>query len=248
MSTLNYTILEDAAAIGEASGKEAAHKIKEAITQRGNANVILATGTSQFETLQHLLADKEIDWSCVNMFHLDEYIGLPITHKASFRKYLIERFINHVPQLKTTNLIDGEADPVSECARLGALILQHPINVCLCGIGENGHLAFNDPPADFETTSPYIVVNLDEACRRQQFGEGWFNTLDDVPKQAISMSVHQIMQSAHIICTVPDTRKAQAVKDCLENPVSNLYPASILQQHGSCSLYLDKAAASLLTS
>ena len=248
MSTLHYTILEDAAAIGEASGKEAAHKIKEAITQRGNANVILATGTSQFETLQQLLADKEIDWSCVNMFHLDEYIGLPITHKASFRKYLIERFINHVPQLRTTNLIDGEADPVSECARLGALILQHPIDVCLCGIGENGHLAFNDPPADFETTSPYIVVNLDEACRRQQFGEGWFNTLDDVPKQAISMSVHQIMQSAHIICTVPDTRKAQAVKDCLENPVSNLHPASILQQHGSCSIYLDKAAASLLTS
>jgi glucosamine-6-phosphate deaminase len=180
------------------------------------------------------------------MFHLDEYIGLPITHKASFRKYLIERFINHVPQLKTTNLIDGEADPVSECARLGALILQHPIDVCLCGIGENGHLAFNDPPADFETTSPYIVVQLDEACRRQQFGEGWFNSMDDVPKQAISMSVHQIMQSAHIICTVPDTRKAQAVKDCLENPVSNLHPASILQQHGSCSIYLDKAAASLL--
>ena len=246
MSTLHCTILEDAAAIGEASGKEAALKIKEAITQRGNANVILATGTSQFETLQQLLADKEIDWSCVNMFHLDEYIGLPITHKASFRKYLIERFINHVPQLKTTNLIDGEADPVSECARLGALILQHPIDVCLCGIGENGHLAFNDPPANFETTSPYIVVNLDEACRRQQFGEGWFNTLDDVPKQAISMSVHQIMQSAHIICTVPDTRKAQAVKDCLENPVSNLHPASILQQHESCSIYLDKAAASLL--
>jgi glucosamine-6-phosphate deaminase len=246
MSTKQYTILEDAAAIGEASGKEAALKIKEAITQRGNANVILATGTSQFETLQQLLADKEIDWSCVNMFHLDEYIGLPITHKASFRKYLIERFINHVPQLKTTNLIDGEADPVSECARLGTLILQHPIDVCLCGIGENGHLAFNDPPANFETTSPYIVVNLDEACRRQQFGEGWFNTLDDVPKQAISMSVHQIMQSAHIICTVPDTRKAQAVKDCLENPVSNLHPASILQQHGSCSIYLDKAAASLL--
>ncbi len=246
MSTLHYTILEDAAAIGEASGKEAALKIKEAITQRGNANVILATGTSQFETLQQLLADKEIDWSCVNMFHLDEYIGLPITHKASFRKYLIERFINHVPQLKTTNLIDGEADPVSECARLSAMILQHPIDVCLCGIGENGHLAFNDPPADFETTSPYIVVQLDEACRRQQFAGGWFPSLEEVPKQAISMSIHQIMQSAHIICTVPDTRKAQAVKDCLENPVSNLHPASILQQHPSCSLYLDKAAASLL--
>ncbi len=246
MSTIPYTILEDAPAIGKASGNEAALKIKEAIAQRGTANVILATGTSQFETLQQLLQDKEIDWSCVNMFHLDEYIGLPVTHQASFRKYLIERFINHVPQLKATHLIDGEADPAAECARLGALILQHPIDVCLCGIGENGHLAFNDPPADFETTSPYIVVNLDEACRKQQWGEGWFATLDDVPKQAISMSVYQIMQSAHIICTVPDTRKAAAAKACLENPVSNLHPASILQKHASCSLYLDKAAASLL--
>ena len=244
---MNKTLLEDPKMIGEASGKEAADKIKLAISEKGVANIILATGTSQFETLQQLLLDKEIDWSLVNMFHLDEYIGLPVTHKASFRKYLIERFINHVPALRVAHLIDGEADPVGECERLGALIRQHPIDVCLCGIGENGHLAFNDPPADFNTTAPYIVVELDEACRKQQWGEGWFPTLEDVPKQAISMSVHQIMQSAHIICTVPDERKARAVKDCLENPVSNLHPASILQHHSSCSLYLDKAAASLLT-
>lgn len=247
LTRMNKTILEDPKMIGEASGKEAADKIKLAISEKGVANIILATGTSQFETLQQLLLDKEIDWSLVNMFHLDEYIGLPVTHKASFRKYLIERFINHVPALRAGHLIDGEADPVGECERLGALILRHPIDVCLCGIGENGHLAFNDPPADFNTTAPYIVVELDEACRKQQWGEGWFPTLEDVPKQAISMSVHQIMQSAHIICTVPDERKAKAVKDSLENPVSNLHPASILQQHSSCSLYLDKAAASLLT-
>ena len=247
LTHMNKTILEDPKMIGEASGNEAADKIKLAIAEKSVANIILATGTSQFETLQQLLKDKEIDWSCVNMFHLDEYIGLPITHKASFRKYLIERFINHVPTLRAAHLIDGEADPIGECERLGALIQQHPIDVCLCGIGENGHLAFNDPPADFNTTAPYIVVELDEACRKQQWGEGWFPTLEDVPKQAISMSVHQIMQSAHIICTVPDERKARAVKDCLENPVSNLYPASILQQHPSCSLYLDKSAASLLT-
>jgi len=239
-------ILNDPAALGNASGKEAAEKIKEAISQKGVANIILATGTSQFETLQQLLGDKEIDWSAVNMFHLDEYIGLPITHKASFRKYLMERFIQKVPSLRAAHLIDGEADPASECKRLGQLILEHPIDVCLCGIGENGHLAFNDPPADFETTSPYIVVALDEACRNQQFGEGWFPTLDDVPKQAISMSIHQIMQSAHIICSVPDERKAKAVKDCLENEVSPLYPASILQQHPSCSLYLDKQSSCLL--
>ena len=239
-------ILNDPAALGNASGKEAAEKIKEAISQKGVANIILATGTSQFETLQQLLGDKEIDWSAVNMFHLDEYIGLPITHKASFRKYLMERFIQKVPSLRAAHLIDGEVDPASECKRLGQLILEHPIDVCLCGIGENGHLAFNDPPADFETTSPYIVVALDEACRNQQFGEGWFPTLDDVPKQAISMSIHQIMQSAHIICSVPDERKAKAVKDCLENEVSPLYPASILQQHLSCSLYLDKQSSCLL--
>jgi len=239
-------ILNDPAALGNASGKEAAEKIKEAISQKGVANIILATGTSQFETLQQLLSDKEIDWSAVNMFHLDEYIGLPITHKASFRKYLMERFIQQVPALRAAHLINGEADPASECERLGKLILEHPIDVCLCGIGENGHLAFNDPPADFETTSPYIVVALDEACRKQQFGEGWFPTLEDVPKQAISMSIHQIMQSAHIICSVPDERKARAVKDCLENEVSQLYPASILQQHPSCSLYLDKQSSCLL--
>lgn len=243
---MNKTILEDPKTLGEASGMEAAETIKLSIAEKGVANIILATGTSQFETLQQLLKDKEIDWSCVNMFHLDEYIGLSITHKASFRKYLIERFINHVPTLHAAYLIDGEADPIGECERLGALIQQHPIDVCLCGIGENGHLAFNDPPANFNTTAPYIVVELDEACRKQQWGEGWFATLEDVPKQAISMSVHQIMQSAQIICTVPDERKARAVKDCLENAVSNLYPASILQQHPSCSLYLDKAAASLL--
>ena len=239
-------ILNDPAALGNASGKEAAEKIKEAISQKGVANIILATGTSQFETLQQLLGDKEIDWRAVNMFHLDEYIGLPVTHKASFRKYLMERFIQKVPSLRAAHLIDGEVDPASECKRLGQLILEHPIDVCLCGIGENGHLAFNDPPADFETTSPYIVVALDEACRNQQFGEGWFPTLDDVPKQAISMSIHQIMQSAHIICSVPDERKAKAVKDCLENEVSPLYPASILQQHPSCSLYLDKQSSCLL--
>ena len=238
--------MNDPAALGNASGKEAAEKIKEAISQKGVANIILATGTSQFETLQQLLGDKEIDWSAVKMFHLDEYIGLPVTHKASFRKYLMERFIQKVPSLRAAHLIDGEVDPASECKRLGQLILEHPIDVCLCGIGENGHLAFNDPPADFETTSPYIVVALDEACRNQQFGEGWFPTLDDVPKQAISMSIHQIMQSAHIICSVPDERKAKAVKDCLENEVSPLYPASILQQHPSCSLYLDKQSSCLL--
>ena len=180
------------------------------------------------------------------MFHLDEYIGLSISHKASFRHYLNERFIYLVPTLKMGHLINGELDPDQECARLADLILQNPIDVALVGIGENGHLAFNDPPADFDTEKPYIVVDLDEACRAQQMGEGWFETMNDVPRQAISMSIKQIMKSVHIVCSVPDERKAQAVTDCLTKPVSNEYPASILQNHAHCDLYLDANSASLL--
>ena len=180
------------------------------------------------------------------MFHLDEYIGLPITHGASFRKYLKERFLEKVGNLKDYYLIDGEVDPVQETKRLGSLIQNHPIDVALVGIGENGHLAFNDPPADFETEEPYLVVDLDQACRAQQFNEGWFPNLEAVPAQAISMSIRQIMKSKSIICSVPDERKANAVKDCVKNPVSNLFPASILQQHGDCTLYLDTASASLI--
>jgi glucosamine-6-phosphate deaminase len=180
------------------------------------------------------------------MFHLDEYIGLPITAKASFRKYLKERFIDKVPALKASHLINGEADAKAESDRLGKLITEHPIDVALVGIGENGHLAFNDPPADFETDQPYIIVELDEACRKQQLGEGWFDSFEDVPKQAISMSIRQISKSKSIICSVPDSRKALAVKNTLEQPVSNIYPATILQLHPNCTFYLDKSSASLI--
>lgn len=181
------------------------------------------------------------------MFHLDEYIGLPLSHPASFRKYLLERFITKVPALKAAYLINGESDPIAECARVGALIEQNPIDVALVGIGENGHLAFNDPPADFDTEDPYIVVQLDDACRRQQLGEGWFHSLQEVPAQAISMSIKQILKSKHIICSVPDARKALAVKNSLENEVGNLYPASILQTHPHCSFYFDTNSAQLLS-
>ena len=180
------------------------------------------------------------------MFHLDEYLGLPITHPASFRKYLKERFLDQVTELKAYHLIDGEKDPAEETNRLNALITKSPIDVAMVGIGENGHLAFNDPPADFDIETPYLVVNLDVACRQQQFGEGWFPTLEDVPTKAISMSIKQIMKAKKIICSVPDERKAKAVKACLENEVSPQFPASILQQHADCDIYLDEAAASLL--
>jgi glucosamine-6-phosphate deaminase len=183
----------------------------------------------------------------VTAFHLDEYIGLPITHPASFRKYLWERFASKLPlPLAAFHYIDGEGDATAECRRLGALISAGPIDVAFVGIGENGHLAFNDPPADFETEDPYIVVDLDDACRRQQLGEGWFPTFDDVPKQAISMSIRQIMKSRCIVASVPDQRKAEAVRVSVKGPVSPHAPASILQQHPDCTLYLDPASASLL--
>jgi len=232
--------------LGNAAGKAAATLIRETIKEKGSANIILATGTSQFETIRQLLEEEGIDWSKVTMFHLDEYIGLPITHPASFRKYLQERFINKVPALKAAHLINGEADPEEERKRVGKLISDYPIDVALVGIGENGHLAFNDPPADFDTKEPYLVVNLDTACRQQQMNEGWFGSLEEVPAQAISMSVHQIMLSKHIICSVPGVRKAQAVKDSLEREVSNRYPASILQTHADCVFYLDADSAAKL--
>ncbi len=240
-------ISEDSRELGQKSGDLAAQIIKAAIAKNGQANIVLATGTSQFATLEQLLSHQDIDWGKVVMFHLDEYIGLPITAAASFRKYLKVRFIDQVPLLKAYYLIDGEGDPEQECARLGELIAAHPIDMAQVGIGENGHLAFNDPPADFATEKPYIVVELDEACRQQQFNEGWFATMDDVPKRAISMSIRQILKSKAIVCSVPDARKAQAVKDCVERPISNKYPAGILRTHPNCQLFLDKNSASLLS-
>ncbi len=245
---MNISIADDAKSLGEKAGSLSAELIKKAIAEKGTANIILATGASQFTTLQTLVAAQDINWNKVTMFHLDEYIGLPVTHKASFRKYLTERFIDLLPiPLQYACLINGESDAAAECKRLGALISDHPIDVALVGIGENGHLAFNDPPADFDTDEPYIIVNLDEPCRRQQLNEGWFPAFEDVPLQAISMSIKQIMKSGMIICSVPDERKAAAVRNSIENPVSNLFPASILQSHPNCYFFLDKASASLLT-
>ncbi|MGZ5134850.1 MAG: glucosamine-6-phosphate deaminase [Flavitalea sp.] len=244
---MEIIVAKDAKELGKAAGSAAAALIREAIRENGSANIILATGTSQFETINQLISEKGIDWSKVVMFHLDEYIGLPVTSNASFRKYLQERFINKVPALKATHLIDGEGDPQLECKRLEKLITMHPVDVALVGIGENGHLAFNDPPADFDTVQPYSIVELDEDCRKQQLGEGWFESLDHVPRQAISMSIQQILKSNHIICSVPDSRKATAVKNSLEQPVSNMYPATILQLHPDCRYFLDQSSAALLS-
>jgi glucosamine-6-phosphate deaminase len=243
---MKWIIEDDVSRFGKAAGKLAAEIIRKAIDKNGNANIILATGRSQFETLGQLICE-DIMWNRVSMFHLDEYIGLPESSPASFRKYLKERFIQKVNGLKEACLINGEGDPIEECQRLSARIKPVSIDVALVGIGENGHLAFNDPPADFQTEEPFIVVELDEKCRRQQLGEGWFKSLEDVPHKAITMSIRQIMKSRTVICSVPDSRKAQAVKDCFEYPVSNLHPASILQTHKDCYCFLDKSSSALLS-
>jgi glucosamine-6-phosphate deaminase len=236
---------------GAIAAREGAEQIRKALTEKGRANIIVATGASQFEMLEHLVQAPDINWYNVTAFHLDEYVGLPVTHPASFRGYLWQRFVSRLPlPLRAFHYVDADAPdgPAAECQRLGKLIREAgTVDVAFIGIGENGHLAFNDPPADFETTEPYLVVTLDEACRRQQMGEGWFKTMDDVPKQAISMSVRQIMKSKAIICTVPDERKAAAVKGSVEGPVSNMLPGSMLQRHENASIYLDEPAASQLT-
>ena len=231
--------------MGAAAAAHGVSKLQAVLAEKGSASFIVATGASQFEMLAKL-AEADLPWNKLTGFHLDEYVGLSINHEASFRKYLWERFVSRLPlPLAAFHFLDGEEDADAECRRASDLIEQTSIDVAFVGIGENGHLAFNDPPADFETDQPYLTVDLDDACRQQQFGEGWFPTLDAVPRQAISMSVRQIMKSDAIVCTVPDERKAEAVKNATQGPVTPEVPASILQEHPDCRLFLDAAAASL---
>ena len=243
---MNIKIFDNKILLGQAAAEQAATAIRQAINTKGKARIIAATGASQFEFLAALTKASAIDWTKVEMFHLDEYVAMPLSHPASFRKYLLERFINPTG-ITTYHLLDGEANAAEVCANAGAAISSAPIDVAFVGIGENGHLAFNDPPADFEIETPYIVVNLDEACRRQQFGEGWFPTFEDVPTRAISMSIKQILKAHEIVCVVPDARKATAVKACLEGEISPLAPASILRTHANTTIYLDQDSAALLT-
>src|SRR6266480_3620159 len=219
-------VLPDKSSLSKMAAEHAAEAIGRAICDRGQARIIAATAASQFEFLDALTKMPGIDWQKVEVFHLDEYIGLPITHPGSFRKMLLDHLIKKTGIAKY-HLLDGDADPAEVVRRVGKELTSAPIDVAFIGIGENGHLAFNDPPANFQTDQPYIVVTLDAACRKQQMGEGWFKTIDDVPKQAISMAIRQIMKSKSIVCTVPDKRKADAVKACLEGPVTPQAPGSI---------------------
>lgn len=245
---MDITIGIDKNDMGRIAANDAAAKIKAAIDARGSARVIFASAASQFEFIEALLGHKEIDWSKVEGFHLDEYVGLPSDHPASFRRFLRERLIDKLPCApKAFTFVGGDApDPAAECARLEAAIRLAPVDVACIGIGENGHIAFNDPPADFETKAAYAVVALDEVCRRQQVGEGWYPNLDAVPTHAYSMTVPQIMATRSIVCVVPDSRKADAVKAAVEGPITPLCPSSILRTHPDCTLYLDPPAAALL--
>jgi glucosamine-6-phosphate deaminase len=243
---IDIRILADKQELGRQAAALGADTIRKAIAEHGEAVIVVATGASQFEMLENLVAAPGIDWSKVTAFHLDEYVGLPETHGASFRRYLKERFTGPLGGKVKFVPVDGDADPRAETKRLNGLIAGRRIDLCFAGIGENCHLAFNDPPADFETEEPYIVVTLDAACRNQQFGEGWFESLDAVPERAISMSIRQIMKSALIILSVSDARKAKAVRDALEGGVTPLHPASILQRHPSTVMFIDPPAASLL--
>lgn len=245
---MNIRIFKNRNDLGRKAAYDAAGIVDDAIRKNGSATIILATGTSQFEVLKYLVENTGVDWSKVVLFHLDEYVGIPEEHPASFRRYIQERVIDKTGPLKEVYLINGQnRDPIKECERLGKIISNVSVDLVLAGIGENGHLAFNDPPADFITEEPFLLVTLDLMCRQQQMGEGWFKTLEEVPERAISMSVRQIMKSRHIVCAVPDKRKAVAVKNCLEMGVSSRYPASVLQEHPDCTLYLDYDSASLLT-
>jgi len=238
-------VFEDKASLSKAAAEEAATALRRAIKDRGRARIIAATGMAQVDFLRILTSTDGIDWPQVEMFHLDEYVGLPATHPASFRKFLHEHLVDRTGMTRV-HFLDGDVDLDKVLTATSTALRVAPVDVAFVGIGENGHLAFNDPPADFETEEPFLIVNLDEACRNQQVGEGWFKDLSEVPRQALSMSVRQVLKANQIIAVVPDARKAPAVKLCLEGEIRPMAPASILRSHPATTVYLDKLSIALL--
>jgi glucosamine-6-phosphate deaminase len=243
---LQIKIFEDKSTMSRAAAEHAANSLSACLRAQGCARLAAATGASQLEFLEALTRTAGLDWKRVELFHLDEYIGLAVTHAASFRKYIYERIVQTTGIIHY-HLLEGERDPQVVANEMGQALTAKPVDMVFAGIGENGHLAFNDPPADFQTEQPYLVVELDEACRQQQVNEGWFVRVQDVPKKAITMSIRQILRAKEIIAVVPDSRKAPAVKACLEGEISHMAPASILRQHPNATLYLDANSASLLS-
>jgi len=239
-------IFETAVEAAQAAASEAAEGIRSSLRAQGKARIAAATGASQLEFLERLIAAPRIDWKRVELFHLDEYIGLAATHPASFQRYIRERIVEPTGILQV-HYLDGMADPAQMCAIASQAISAGPVDVAFVGIGENGHLAFNDPPADFETEQPFLIVNLDDRARRQQVGEGWFAAIDDVPQRAITMSIRQILKARSIVCIATGRRKAEAVTLCFENEIGPSAPASALRLHANATVFLDRDAASLST-
>ena len=244
---MQLRIFEDSTTLAQAAAEQAASAMRNAIVERGRSRIVLATGNSQLQFLDALTKMPGIDWKKVEAFHLDEYVGMPITHPASFRRFLLERVI-HKTGIVNYHFVEGDAaDLTAAIGKVSRELASAPVDVAFVGIGENGHIAFNDPPADFETEEPYLVVELDEPCRRQQVGEGWFAEISQVPTRAISMSPWQTMKAREIVSVVPDKRKAEAVKLCLEGEIRPEAPASILRRHPNVTVYLDKKSSSLLS-
>ena len=238
---MEIRICKDSKSLGKSAAAHVAQILKQCIAEQGCARIVLSTGASQFDTISALVEEPGIKWDCVEMFHLDEYMDLPITHMASFRKYLQERFVDKVAPLKAVHFVDGTREGI---AALTEELRKKPVDIGLIGIGENGHIAFNDPPADFDTREAYIIVNLDDRCKKQQMGEGWFATVDDVPKQAVSMTAYQIMQCKRIVSCVPYAVKAEAIKNTVKaQEVTNRIPATLLKTHPDFILYVDEDSA-----
>jgi glucosamine-6-phosphate deaminase len=242
---MKLKIYDDKQSLSRAAAEQAAITIRKAILNHGHARIVAATAASQVIFLEALTQNDDIDWGRVEAFHLDEYVGLPMTHPGSFRKMLLEHLIQKTG-IEKYHLLDGDGDLSEVLERVGHAIASAPVDIAFLGVGENGHIAFNDPPADFDTEDPYLIVNLDHACRQQQVGEAWFSDISQVPKQAISMSVRQILKAKELLAVVPDMRKARAVKASFEGEVSPMAPASILRTHSNATVYLDKNSASLL--
>ncbi len=241
---MQINISSDSTELGTRAARHISAKLNELISEKGEARMVVSTGSSQFEMFRTLVTEN-VDWTKVEIFHLDEYIGLPVTHIASFRKYLYERFINHV-SVRKFHSVDVEGNIREKIERLSGEIRKKPVDIGIIGIGVNGHIAFNDPPANFETRDPYIVVELDDQCKLQQVSEGWFNTVEDVPGKAVSMSVWQIMQCDSIISVVPHEVKADAVFRTFTSKLTNLVPATMLKEHRDLTIFLDRNSASRL--
>ncbi|ADY14070.1 glucosamine-6-phosphate deaminase [Sphaerochaeta globosa] len=243
---MRVIMCEDKHEMGYQAAQLGISLIKEAIERKGQAVIVVATGLSQFSLYAHL-GEANLDWSKVEAFGLNEYVNLPDTHPSSFRYYLKTRFVKKVQHLGAFYAVNGDAqDLQAEIERLNALIREKDVDVAFLGIGENGHIGFNDPPANFETNAPYIVVELEERCRRQQVSEGWFATLEEVPRQAVTMSVRQILKAKNLVCSVPDQRKARAVAMCLYDQISVYAPCTVLRTKKECTLLLDRPSSLLV--